>query len=138
MRLVLGAPMDQLGPIGKVLRGRRLHDVELIPGGMLIRCVDGVELDVQWASDGAQLRSMRLLPALNSELALAPRFRYMRGKLIDCGFTHQNLFLIATQDGHVLRCDWRDNAARPIAVDVQVPIALPPAFGEAGSMSRAN
>jgi hypothetical protein len=138
MRLLLGVPVDQLGPIGRLLRGRRLHDVELIAGGMLIRCTDSLELDVQWASDGAQLKAARMLPGLNTQLALAPRFQYMRGKLLDCGFTHQNLFLIATKDGHILRCDWKDNAARAIAVDVQVPIELPAAFGQAGSLIRVH
>jgi hypothetical protein len=138
MRLLLGVPVDQLGPIGKLLRGRRLHDVELVPGGMLIRCTDCLELDVQWGSDGAQLRGARILPGLNTELALAPCFQYVRGKLLDCGFTHRNLFLIAMQDGHILRCDWKDTAARPIAVDVQVPIILPAAYGQAGSMNRVH
>lgn len=124
----------EIGPLTKALRGRRLADVSLADGGMHVRCHDGVVVRIQWSSRGAELAGLQVLEASKGvpPLQLAERFRYMIGKTIDCVRSEEGVMGIVTTDHHILRCDWRYQEPKPVAVDVRVPIECPPGVGMSG------
>lgn len=133
MRIPLGLRSEQLGPIGRMLRGHRLHDVVAIHDGLLVRCSDGLELEIAFASVGAELRSMRV-GVITAEITMPPALRYMRGKILENAVTREGLFYLVASDGHAVRFDWKTGQPEPRGIDAYVDVPAAPIFASAGGV----
>ncbi len=135
LRIARHLPFEQLGPIGKMVRDRCLYDVVAIHDGLLLRCTDGLEIEIAFASDGPELKAFRA-HVITFEKTMPAAFDFMRGKPLDCVYWRKDLahFHIIAQDGHALRFDWKSGQPEARGVDVHVNVPPAPAFAEAGRL----
>jgi hypothetical protein len=123
-RVTVGLPEAQLGPIGRLLRGRRLADIVPEAGGVEVRTLEGLAVRVQWRSDGAEFAGLRWQPdGWGSEIHLPESVRYVRGRPLDSALTHDGLLLVVLADGHAIRFEF--NGAQPEATGVSCYVMLP-------------
>lgn len=133
MRIPRGLHRDALGPIGRLVHGRVLHDVVAVHDGLLVRCSDGLELEIAFASAGAELRATRV-GVITEEVTMPAALRYMRGKVLENAVTREGLFYLVASDGHALRFDWKTGQPEPRGVDAYVDVPTAPIFAAAGGI----
>lgn len=121
----IGLPDAMLGPIGKCARGQRLHDVAEQKDGVLLRCISGREIDIQWGDRGPELRAVRE-GVITSEVQLPPDYaKRLRGKRIDSTQGMGGNFAIVCEDGHVLQYRWGKSGPVAGGVEVRLHCELP-------------
>ena len=103
-------------------KGRRFEDC--IPHSQRVTLVfdDAYEVDVDWASDGPELRDARQRLVLTNELAMPTQFGYVRGKTVKHVVTDGARLYLAFTDGHELVIRWE---GEPDARAVNCSIVMP-------------
>lgn len=119
MNLPPNLPFDILGPVGRLLRGKTFFAWEPSRDGIVIHTMEGVEVEIGWRSDGAELKSYRL----NRPVPSSPHI--LSGRLIDNVFTRDGLMVLLLADGHGIRFDWQ-GASNPHEVGIDCQIAIDP------------
>jgi hypothetical protein len=112
------------------LVGRQFGDCVPAHQRVTIRCLDGFEVEVEWASSGPEVRTVaqRLL---GPERVLRSEFAYVQGKAIKHVLTDGEQLLIGFTDGHELAVRWKDEQPDAAAVNVKVGIFGVDTFGAA-------
>ncbi len=126
-------PKDMLGAIGRLIHGRVLHDIAPVHDGILIRCADGLEVEVAFVSTGAELKTFRL-GVITADVCMPEELRYMRGKVLANALTRDDVFLLVAKDKHAIRFDWRTKQPEPRGVHAYVDVPPAAVFAEAGAV----
>jgi hypothetical protein len=117
--------------IQSLLIGRRFGDCIPAHQRITVRCTDGFEVDVDWASSGPEVRASRqglVVP----DRVLDPKFAYVCGKVIKRCLTNGSNLLIGFTDGHELAIAW-DGIPDARAINVSVGLVGVSMSGSAGA-----